>query len=142
LLFAAAADTAVAQTVTANGTSGPIAINRGDTVTINTVRGGTATTTDWVAIHAVGAPNNQYLNWYYLNGEKTVPATAYSTASFTFKVNQPPGNYEFRYFANNQSSNWLATSGSVTVSSALTRTVPWRRRLQPRNHRHYRSGSR
>jgi hypothetical protein len=69
-------DAAFAQSVTANGTSGPITISRDDTVTIHVVRGGgSATTTDWVGIYAVDSANNAYLNWYYLNGEKTAPAT-------------------------------------------------------------------
>jgi hypothetical protein len=62
-----------AQTVTANGTSGPIDIPYYETVTIQTTRGGTATAGDWVGIYAAGSPNSAYLDWYYLNGQKTAP---------------------------------------------------------------------
>ena len=54
LLLLAAADAAVAQTLTANGTTDAFSIDRGDTVTITT----SGPSTNWVGLFAVGAGNS------------------------------------------------------------------------------------
>jgi hypothetical protein len=68
ILFLSVASSAIAQSITANGSSGAISIHSGDTVTINTVRGGTPNKSDIVRICLVGGASQDYR---YLNGTTT-----------------------------------------------------------------------
>jgi hypothetical protein len=116
LLFVVlAADSAIAQSITVNGSSGPTSLYSGETVEVHTIRGGTASTTDWVGLYVVGAPNYSYLKKYYLNGLSTPPSTPLGDATFNITLVRPEDDYEFRYFPNN-SINLLATSGLVTIN--------------------------
>src|SRR5688572_2891024 len=67
-----AADAAQAQTITANGTTSAISVDRGAAVTVGAGNGGTAA--DWVGVYTGGAPNGSYLDWWYLNGTKFTPS--------------------------------------------------------------------
>ncbi|HXV59962.1 MAG TPA: Calx-beta domain-containing protein, partial [Vicinamibacteria bacterium] len=81
---------------------------------------------DWVALSAVGSPTTSYLDWKYLNGTRSMPATGVTSATLTFVMPQPLGNYVFRFFANN-GNTLLATSPVVTVelpSTPILEVVP------------------
>lgn len=118
LLSANSLSAVYAQSISTNGTSG-ISIYSGDTVVIHTERGGgTASTTDWVGLYAAGASASNYPAYWYLNGSMTPPTTALASATFSVAVKRLPGNYEFRFFANNGYTT-LAISGSVVVNNAL-----------------------
>lgn len=79
-----------------------------------TVADGPANRTDWVVLAKVGAPLTSYLDWLFLSGTKSLPPTGLMTAVLTFAMPATPGNYEFRFLANN-GYTLLATSPAVTA---------------------------
>jgi subtilisin len=74
------------------------------TVTLTNGLGGVA---DWLALAAVGAPHNSYVQFTYVG-------QGVSTRTWTVPAPATPGSYEFRLFENNGYTR-LATSPSVTV---------------------------
>ncbi len=66
------------------------------------------TTTDWVALYAVGAPDSAVVAWKYTNGAPS------GSATMTVPWGTSPGNFEVRLSANN-SYQRLAKSGGVTI---------------------------
>src|SRR5262245_15686589 len=66
---------------------------------------------DWLALAAVGAPNNSYLQWTYVG-------TGVTTRTWAVTMPTTPGTYEFRLFPNNGFTR-VATSPTVTVDSNL-----------------------
>jgi len=87
-----------------------------------TVSDGPAHATDWVGLFPAGAADNAYVNWMYLNGQKTAPAAGISNAALQFAAPATPGTYNIRLFASNTLVK-LATSGTVTVSPPPTLTI-------------------
>jgi len=81
-----------------------------------TVANGPANATDWVSLAEATAPDGAYLTWKYLNGLNTAPATGVSSATLQFTAPSTPGTYNIRFFANDSSSNKLATSATITVA--------------------------
>ena len=83
------------------------AVNGGDSVTV-TLSDGSGNNGDWLALAAVGAPDNTYLEYIYVGAGVT---------STTWAVDMPAtaGDYEFRLFAGNSYTR-LATSPTVTVA--------------------------
>jgi len=53
--------------LTVNGVSSAVTLNAGSSATVG-VTDGPGGAADWIALHAVGAPDTVYLNWRYLNG--------------------------------------------------------------------------
>ncbi|HUQ89813.1 MAG TPA: Calx-beta domain-containing protein [Vicinamibacterales bacterium] len=100
----------------------------GPTVTVSTpnvspggvisfaVSGGPANRADWVALSATSAPDSSYLQWMYLNGSTAMPASGTASASLQFTAPATTGTYNIRFYANNTSQK-LATSGTITVAS-------------------------
>jgi subtilisin-like proprotein convertase family protein len=112
----------VAPQVTVNGSTCPITVMQGAAVTVG-VTGGPANTTDWVAKHQASAANETYFpDWKYLGGTQTPPPAGMSTASLPFTMPTAPGNYNFRFFANND-INLLATSPTVTVAAGPSLSI-------------------
>jgi len=101
--------TAAAPTLTVSATS----VRLGASVSV-TVSGGPGNRSDWVALARVGSAANVNLDWKYLNGTRTQPATGLTFAELTFVIPQTAGPYEFRFFANN-GYTLLATSPVVTT---------------------------
>lgn len=120
-IFLLATSVARAQTLSVNGATAPagVSVSAGAAVAV-TVSNGPGNTTDWVALYPVGAIDGAYVEWRYLNGSMTPPATGLTDASLTLYAPITAGSYELRFFANNGYAR-LATSGIVTVeaSSAL-----------------------
>jgi len=81
-----------------------------------TVTDGPAYRGDWVALAKVGSAPTVYLDWKYLNGTRTLPATGVPSAALTFTMPLTPDQYEFRFFANN-GYTLLAVSSPVLVAS-------------------------
>ena len=111
---------ATSATVTVQSASGPpvVSVNkttavRGSTVQV-TVTNGPGNPKDWMSLYASTAPDTSYLDWKYLNGTRTAPATGLKTATLTFTMPMTPGTYNFRLFSNNTITK-LATSPTVTV---------------------------
>jgi hypothetical protein len=67
------------------------------------------TSTDWIAFHAVGAPDSAVRAWRYTGG------TSGGSTTLTVPWGTPRGNYEVRLFYNNSMVR-LATSNVVAVS--------------------------
>jgi hypothetical protein len=66
------------------------------------------TTTDWVALYAVGAPDSAVVAWKYTNG------AANGSVNMTVPWGTAPGNFEVRLAANN-SYQRLDTSPGITI---------------------------
>ena len=98
-------------TVVGSTTVGP-----GATVQVQ-VANGPGNPRDWVAFHASAAADTSYLDWKYLNGTRTAPATGLTSATLSFTMPTTPGTYNFRFFQNNTYTK-LATSATVTVTSS------------------------
>jgi hypothetical protein len=78
------------------------------------------TTSDWIALAQVGAPNNQYVASQFTN-------TTATSGGMTFAIpsNVQPGTYELRFFPNWSFGGYfrLATSNTLTVTTASTSTT-------------------
>jgi len=96
--------TVLTPTVTASATS----VAGGATVTA-TVANGAGNRTDWVGLYLVDGPP---IDWNYLNGSKTAPATGVTGAAVPFVMPTTPGVYELRFYAG---SILLAASQAITV---------------------------
>jgi hypothetical protein len=79
----------------------------GSPVTMS-LTGGPGGATDWIALAATGAANNNYLQWVYVGAGVT-------TRNWTVNMPTAPGTYEFRLFLNNGYTR-AATSPPVTVT--------------------------
>ena len=97
-------------------------VNPGGTISF-TVSNGPANPKDWVTLSATSAPDNTYVDWKYLNGSKTAPATGQSGATLQFTAPSTPGTYNIRFFANNSLANKLATSPTINVGMQPSLTI-------------------
>src|SRR5439155_3511799 len=93
-----------APTLTVNGTSGPITVSGGTTVTLE-VQNGPGTDSDCVTLTSAADYTNQGFAW--VTGK---------TATLPFSMPIATGTYVFRYWQN--CNNQLATSPTVTVQGA------------------------
>jgi chitodextrinase len=73
------------------------------------------TSTDWIGLYKLGAPNASYIDWIYVSCAKS-PGTLRASGSCPFVVptSVRSGTYELRLFAYNR-DNILATSNGFTV---------------------------
>jgi hypothetical protein len=78
-----------------------------------TVQNGPGNQTDWVGLYQTGAPDTAHLNWFYLNGSQTLPASGVTAGTLTFALPASSGSYEFRFYRSGFLK--LATSPTVTV---------------------------
>ena len=62
---------------------------------------GPGNATDWIGVFHTGDSDTTYLDWRYLNGTTTAPASGLTSASLALNVPAAPGDYELRLFANN-----------------------------------------
>jgi hypothetical protein len=108
---------ATSANVTVSGPSigvGSTATGPGVPLTV-TIAGGPGNTTDWVGLYSTGASDTGYIDWQYLNGMHTVPATGASSATLTFTMPPTAGTYNLRFFSNNSMVK-IATSVTITVT--------------------------
>lgn len=104
--------------LTVSGVAPPTAVAAGAGSHVDLgVAGGPANPGDWVGLFVVGAADNAYVAWRYLNGSTSPPATGTANATLTFAVPIAAGSYEFRFFANNGFTR-LATSTTVVVAAS------------------------
>jgi len=75
------------------------------------IAGGSGNATDWVALFAADGVTR--LDWKYLNGLQTAPATGLFEATVPFTLPATPGVYTVRLYAKNTQT--LLTSAAVTV---------------------------
>ena len=86
-----------------------------------TVLSGPGNRLDRIALYPVGSSTQ--LDWKYLNGSQTAPATGVTTATVPFTMPVAVGQYNFRFIPNG-ATNPLATSATVTVmASSITPSV-------------------
>jgi cytochrome c5 len=96
----------------------PGTVSPGGTVTVM-VANGPANRNDWVALYAAGG--STYLNWKYLNGSQTMPATGVTGATVTFVMPTTMGTYSLRFYTG---TTLLATTPvTVGIPSSPTVTV-------------------
>jgi subtilisin family serine protease len=93
-------------TLTVNATS--VAPSSRVTATLANGLGGS---TDWLALAAVGAPNNSYISFVYVG-------TGVTNRTWTVTMPSAGGQYEFRLFLNNGYTR-AATSPAVTVDTSI-----------------------
>jgi hypothetical protein len=96
-------------------TAAPSATVGGGTETV-TVANGPGNARDWVGVFATASGNAAFIDWKYLNGLKTAPAAAVTSATLTFTMPASAGSYNFRLFSND-SYTLAATSGTVVVDT-------------------------
>jgi hypothetical protein len=100
-----------------NGSSGPITVAGGSTITVN-VSNGPGNVADWVMMVAAGsAPGTWGPQYMYLSGSRTRPATGMTSATLQFSAPTAGGSFEFRFYQND-TFTLLATSPVVTVTNA------------------------
>jgi len=105
ILLIAASSLATGQTISAS----PSAANPWDEIVVS-YSGAPGFDSDWIAIFSGGAENENYGEWYYLNGERS--------GTLTFTAPNEVGIYEFRMFENwagGGGYNDIATSNVVRV---------------------------
>lgn len=100
---------ASAQTVTASPS--------GNTILVS-VSNGPGNATDWVALVPAGLPDNAHINWVYLNGSRTPPASGVSGATIQFPA-PTSGTFDVRLFANNRLPS-IARSAAFTIGQNQT----------------------
>ena len=90
-------------------TVSPTTVQGGDSVTV-TLTNGPGGSKDWLGFVAVGTPDGpgKYLQWVYVGG-------GVATRTWTVTAPSTPGQYEFRFFANDSYVR-AATSPAVTVT--------------------------
>ncbi len=99
--------------VMVNGSSVPITVAAGASFTV-AVTNGPGNPWDWLALYQTGAGAPAYLDWFFLNGTKSVPAVGLTTATVTFTAPTTAGTYEVRFLLNNTVQR-LGTTPTVTV---------------------------
>jgi YD repeat-containing protein len=95
----------------------PSVIFRGDTLTATWTSIPKPTSTDWIALYALGAANTNYVTWMYVNCTFS-PTVAVPSGScpFTVPATVAPGNYELRLLANNGYTT-ITTSNTIVVNA-------------------------
>jgi len=86
----------------------------GQPVTVS-VFNGPAARTDWVGLFTPGAADRSYLDWKYLNGSRTAPASGLTEATFAFTMPAAAGTFELRFYASDAYTR-LATSPPLIVT--------------------------
>src|SRR5205823_2099739 len=99
----------------------PTKVNGGSLVTVTMVNG-PGNPTDWVAMYPVGAPDDAPVDWSFLNGTRTAPATGLTSATVSFMMPTTAGIYQARFFPHNTYAV-LATSAPITVVTDATPPV-------------------
>ncbi|HEV8307572.1 MAG TPA: S8 family serine peptidase [Methylomirabilota bacterium] len=89
-------------------TASPTTVAAGGTVTATWSGIATPTTTDWLGLYAIGAPDGGYISYRYTTG------AAGGSVPFALPGTVAPGTYELRLFSNNSLTR-LATSNAFTV---------------------------
>jgi Calx-beta domain/Right handed beta helix region len=90
----------------------------GQTITV-TVTGGPGNRLDWVGLYNAAAPDASFIDWKYLSGTRTAPATGLKSATLSFTMPAKAAVYNVRFFANSGYTR-LATSGNIVINTALS----------------------
>jgi hypothetical protein len=90
-------------------TASPTTVPPGTNILVSWTAPTNSSTTDWVGMYPVGAPDDPPLSRQFTNGAPM--------ASFLFTAPSQPGQYEFRYFLNN-TFTFAVRSQVVTVTTS------------------------
>jgi hypothetical protein len=109
--------------ITLNGVNPPAGLtaNGGSTLTADIVIAGPNFAGDWAGLFPVGGTTGQWIDWKYLNGTRTPPASGTASATLSFTMPEAAGNYEVRVYSNNTtglagSSSTVTTTQNATIS--------------------------
>ena len=108
-------------------TASPSTLTQGETITVTYTATGTTSSSTWIGMYAVGAPDSPCDNppytssciggWQWATAQNgTLVFTTTSPATST-----PPGVYEFRYFSGGGYTK-LATSNTVTITAPYSQS--------------------
>jgi hypothetical protein len=97
VLLATSASITVAPPAATIVTVTPATIAPGGTVHAS-IANGPGNGADWVALYATGG--SIYLDWKYLNGTRTAPATGLTAATVDFTMPTTPGTYRVQFYQN------------------------------------------
>ena len=75
---------------------------------------------DWIGLYHPGAPDGTIIDWTYLNGQKTVPATGQSNATVQIPAPTSAGTYQLRFFTDGGYSRLATSNVTVAVQPSLT----------------------
>jgi hypothetical protein len=100
ILLIAASSLAMGQTISAS----PSAANPWDEIDVS-YSGAPGFDSDWIAMYKVDEANENYREWYYLNGERS--------GTLTFTAPSEVGSYEFRMF-----ENWAGGGGYNDIAKS------------------------
>src|SRR6185503_12294575 len=88
-----------------------------------TVANGPGHPLDWVVLYATAAPNGPgYVDYFFLNGTKTPPATGMTGGTITFTAPTTPGTYHVRLLGSGTYAR-VAISGTLTVAPQPTLSI-------------------
>lgn len=80
-------------------------VKPGETITVS-VSNGNKQAKDWVGIFAANSiGGGTFMDWKYLNGSKTAPASGIASANVTLTAPAQAGDYEVRFYANDSTSD-------------------------------------
>jgi hypothetical protein len=89
----------------------PTTVSPGGTITV-TIANGPGNARDWVALYS----GFSLIDWKYLNGSRTAPASGVNSAIVTFVMPSTSGTYTVQFLVND-TYTVLATSGPITVQA-------------------------
>jgi hypothetical protein len=99
----------------------PATVNPGQNIAV-AVSNGPANRSDWVALYRTTNTNpTSYVDWKYLNGLQSLPATGIANGNVTFSAPMQSGQYFVRFMLTN--GTVLATSSTITVASSTATSV-------------------
>ncbi len=98
--------------ITVNGSSGPVTVSSGATISAN-VSGGISRASDQLKLFTVGG--TQPLSWWYLNGTQTAPAGAITNATLNVALPSGAGSFELRLSGTHRSATSAPIAGVPTV---------------------------
>ena len=84
---------------------GATVVSPGATVQV-AVAEGPGSPTDWVGLYSAGSPDTGYVDWAYLNGTRTAPASGVTSATLSVRMPTTPGTYNFRSSRATASRGW------------------------------------
>ena len=100
------------------GTNSSGVVTGGSPVTVSII-GAPGYPADWVGIYAAGAADDEFVDWFYLNGLKVPPAEGTFDATFTWVTPAAPGSYELRCFSDDSFNRVGASTTVITAQPTL-----------------------
>ncbi|MBY0495569.1 MAG: S8 family serine peptidase [Cyanobacteria bacterium] len=87
-----------------------------------TVANGPGNRADWVGLAPAAAADMGKIDWIYLNGTRSAPASGIANATLQFIAPATPGSYDVRLFSNDTYTR-IARSVAIPVANGPTLTI-------------------